>query len=114
MPAPFAALEARSTAAVFRHLANTEVQLLDRQVPAIFDAAYATAGVGTLGMASTRPVLLMPSSSVPRQVLSWLMYFTQPFDPVDVQVTVEGVVYTITAVEPDGTGMTLLVLERTA
>jgi hypothetical protein len=112
--ANFAALEARSTAAVFRHLANTQVQLLDRQVPAIFDSAYEVAAVGTLGMASTRPVLTLAFSSVPPQILNWLLYCTEPFDPVDVQVTVGGVVYTITSVEPDGTGITLLILERTA
>ena len=89
------------------------VTLLGRQVSAIFDSAYEVAGVGSLGMASTRPVLTLASSSVPPQILNWLLY-TEPFDPVDVQVTVGGVVYTITAVEPDGTGITLLILERTA
>lgn len=65
-------------------------------VPGIFDAAYAAA----LGYAAgTSPQLLVASASVPSVAVG------------DAVVT-GGASYTVAAIEPDGTGMTLLRLQE--
>lgn len=98
--ANFAALEARTTAAAMRHLANATATFTgDEPAPCIFDASYDPAGVGGVGMASAQPMLTIASASVPA-------------DPVGTGVTVRGVAYVVTAAEPDGTGITRLMLER--
>lgn len=66
----------------------------------ILDLAYVSAGAG-LGMSSTAPAFILPSSSVPAS-------------PVGQLLVVDGVTYAIALVEPDGTGVTTLTLERTA
>jgi hypothetical protein len=96
--APFAALEARATNAVMSRLANVAAVLNGSTVPAIFDNGYALASAGPLGMASSQPALDLPTASVPAS-------------PVGLPVTVSGANYTIGAHEPDGTGMSRLMLE---
>lgn len=97
--APFAALEARANRAVFARLANAEVSI-DGAAPVggIFEQDYQQANVGTLGMASSQPAVLVPSGAVPA-------------NPVGKAITVRGVAYAIAAAEPDGVGGTVLVLE---
>lgn len=104
MPAPFATLEARSTAAVFRHLANAQAQAITRYsevvaFPVIFDNASSQAGIGLLGMTGTQPVAMAKTANV-----------------VDVAVgcaiTISGTDYKVAELQPDGTGMTTLTLER--
>jgi hypothetical protein len=67
-------------------------------VSAIFDAAYALGNAGPLGMASSQPMLTLATSAVPA-------------DPVGTSVVVAGTTYTVGAHEPDGTGMSRLMLE---
>lgn len=67
-------------------------------VHGIFDDAYAVGDVGELGMATTRPTLLLPSAQVPAAVRG-------------MQVQVAGQHFTVEDTQPDGTGMTLLILE---
>lgn len=74
------------------------VTLAGVAVTGIFDAAYQLADVGT-GMAGTAPVLTLPTSAVPPS-------------PVGAAVVVNAVTYTVAAHEPDGTGVSRLLLER--
>jgi len=67
-------------------------------VRGIFDNAYATGGVGMLGMATTQTALTLASADVPA-------------DPVGASVLVGSAVYVVAASEPDGTGITRLLLE---
>lgn len=67
-------------------------------VRGIFDAAYSAGEVGPMGIASTQPMLTLPTSSVPDS-------------PVGKTAVVSGVNYLIAAHEPDGTGLSTLMLE---
>ena len=107
MLAPFAAAEARATQAVFRHLANALASLHGGdQVPVIFDNAYARGDVGALGMASTQPAITLPTAAVPASprgktaVVTSTLHGTLNFKIVDH--------------EPDGTGVSVLFLEKSA
>jgi len=90
------------------------VTLLGRQVTAIFDNGYSLGTVGITGMASTQPTLTLPTSDVPPQIIDWLRYYEEPFDPINLQVSISGRTYKIVEHEPDGTGMSLLRLEVVA
>ena len=70
-------------------------------VQGIFDKAYQFADVGGSGMAATQPVYTLATSAVPA-------------NPVGTTLVVGGVSYSVAAHEPDGTGVSLLLLERTA
>lgn len=67
-------------------------------VQAIFDNGFALGDVG-LGMASTQPALTLPTSVVPAS-------------PIGVAAVVNATNYLVAAHEPDGTGMSRLLLER--
>ena len=68
-------------------------------VSAIFDNGYARGDVGIAGLAGTAPALTLPTASVPAS-------------PVGKAAVVSGTTYTIVAHEPDGTGVSTLILER--
>ena len=70
-------------------------------VSGIFDNAYALGAVGPYGMAGTQPVLMLPTASVPA-------------DPVGNTCVVGSTSYVVAAHEPDGTGISRLVLELAA
>lgn len=63
----------------------------------IFDDAYEVIKSG-MGMASTAPAISLATADVPDA-------------PVNQQVVIKGKTYVIAASEPDGTGMTVLILE---
>ena len=67
-------------------------------VKVIFDNGNALAAVGPFGMASTQPTALLATSLVPASVVNMVL------DVGDVR-------YTVVAHEPDGTGMSRLLLE---
>ena len=67
-------------------------------VSAIFDNANALGSVGPYGMASTQPMLTLPTTSVPA-------------NPVGLSAVVGAVTYLVAAHEPDGTGVSRLLLE---
>lgn len=67
-------------------------------VPAMFDNGYGAGDVGTLGMASSQPFVILATASVPAS-------------PVGMAAVCNGTAYTIAAYEPDGTGISRLVLE---
>ena len=67
-------------------------------VSAIFDNANALGSVGPYGMASTQPMLTLPTTSVPA-------------NPVGLSAVVGAVTDLVAAHEPDGTGVSRLLLE---
>lgn len=67
-------------------------------VSAIFDNANALGTVGSYGMAASQPVLTLPTASVPA-------------NPVGLTAVVGAVTYLVAAHEPDGTGVSRLLLE---
>lgn len=99
MPAPFATLEARVNSAVFKHLANAEGVLDGVPVSGIFDNAYALSNVGVVGMESAGPAFTMATASVPAAVRGKVL-------------VVDGLSYSVQGHEPDGTGVSVLLLER--
>jgi hypothetical protein len=70
------------------------------RVQGIFDRKYVEAGAG-MGMSSTVPAFTLASADV-------------PLDPIGKLLVIGGVTYAIAAHEPDGTSISLLLLERTA
>lgn len=101
MPAPFAALETRVNNAVFNRLSNVVGVLGGVTVSGIFDQAYDVAGVGLSGMSSGTPAFTLPTSAVPAS-------------PVGVVLVVNAVNYVVAEHQPDGSGLSVLLLERTA
>jgi len=83
-------------------------------VGGIFDAAHALGDVGQMGIASVQPVFQLPTASVPPQVVDWFSFFTEPRVPVDLRLTIGRKTYQIVAHEPDGTGVSVLMLELVA
>lgn len=94
MAAPFAALEARVTGAVFRRLSNADATLNGLAVIGIFDNAYALQDVGGEVYASG-PVFTLASSAVPANVAG-------------ATLVVGGIAYKVVEPMPDGTGVTVL------
>lgn len=68
-------------------------------VRGVFDAAYAPGSVGAYGMAASQPAMSLPTASVPA-------------NPVGLPVVVYGTAYLVAAHEPDGTGISRLLLEK--
>lgn len=70
-------------------------------VDALFDNGYALGNVGTSGMASSQPTLTMATALAPA-------------NPVGASVVVNLVGYLCAAHEPDGHGLSTLILELSA
>lgn len=98
---PFAALEQRLNAAVMRRLANVVATVDGVQVAGIFADPYALGQVGLAGIAATQPTLTLPTASLAAE-------------PVGQTVTIGTAAYTVAAHEPDGTGLSRLLLEVAA
>jgi hypothetical protein len=79
----------------------TSVLVAGQPVAAIFDNGYALGGVGVMGMASSQPALTLATASVAA-------------NPVGATVQVGATSYLVAAHEPDGTGISRLLLEATA
>lgn len=98
MTTPFANLEARANAAVLRSLSNAMVSIEGGDpIQGIFDDGFVVGPVG-VGMAGSQPVFTTGSQLLPD-------------DPTGKTLVRDGVSYTIAVTEPDGAGMTKLVLE---
>jgi hypothetical protein len=67
-------------------------------VRGILDLAYVAAG-GGMGMSMTAPAFTLPAAAVPSA-------------PVGKPLVVGNITYRIAQVEPDGTGVTVLILEH--
>jgi hypothetical protein len=74
------------------------VTVAGQSVQAVFDNGFSLGSVG-IGMAGTQPTLRMLTADLPA-------------DPVGQTAVVGAVNYLIAAHEPDGTGLSLLMLER--
>ena len=94
----FAALQSRMNASVLRHLANAQAMLGGATIRGVFRNAYEAADVG-VGYAGTQPTLTVDTGAVPR-------------DPVGQEVVIDDVAYLIAAHQPGGSGLDLLILER--
>lgn len=88
-----------SLAPFFIDFAATSCTVGGVAVQAIFDNDLALGRVGLMGMASVQPTLLLSTSSIAA-------------DPVGLAAVVNGISYLVAAHEPDGTGLSLLRLER--
>lgn len=86
-----------NTAAFFSDFGQT-VTVGGVVVSAIFDNGYVLGSVGPIGMASSQPSLMLASANVPA-------------NPVGTAVLVGAANYVVGAHEPDGTGMSRLLLE---
>lgn len=105
MTAPFAAAEARVNQAVFKRLANATAVLNGGEaVAVIFDNAYARGDVGGLGMDSTQPAISLLTPAVPSSPRGKTAVVTSP--------TLGTLNFKIATHEPDGTGVSLLFLEK--
>lgn len=94
---PFARLEQRLNHAVMAHLANATATLNGVEVAGVFDNAYRAGDIG-IGMASTQPAFTTLTAHVVGEAVGQLL-------------TINGTSYYVAAHEPDGTGMSLLLLE---
>ncbi len=69
-------------------------------VRGIFERKYAEAGAG-MGMSSTVPAFTLST-------------FDVPIDPVGKLLVINSITYAVAVHEPDGTGLSVLILERTS
>ena len=90
------------------------VVLAGISVMAVFDEVYANARLGGAGMASVKPTLMLLTGSIPPRITDWFLYFEEPFDAINLHITLDSGNFKIVAHEPDGMGMSLLLLERIA
>lgn len=96
---PFAAYEAELFQSTRSMLANATVSIDGgAEVFGIFDAPGAVGGVGTQGMATSAPTVVIATTAVPDA-------------PVNLPVRVNGVMYRIADTEPDGVHDTRLFLD---
>lgn len=96
---PFANLEAHANAAILNQLSNVQVIIGGAMVTGIFRRPSSVLNLGA-GAADTRTTVRVASSAVMAE-------------PVGNLVIVAGVPYEIAEEEPDGTGLTLLILTKT-
>lgn len=101
MTAPFAALESRVNSSVFNRLSNASAVLGVAAVQGIYDNEYDLAGVGLSGMASSAPVFRLATNQVPS-------------NPVGLSFVMGSINHVVVAHQPDGTGLSILILERAA
>ena len=93
----FAALESSVNNAVMAHLSNATATLNGVEVVGMFDNSYHAGDIG-IGMASTQPAFTTLTANVVGEAVGQLL-------------TIHGTGYYVAAHEPDGTGMSLLLLE---
>ena len=91
----FSAIEATINAACMGAIGNASMTWGATSVPVVFDAAY----TDPLGMAGSLPRATCASSLIAAM-------------SVGAAVTINATAYTVTGIEPDGTGITTLQLRR--
>ena len=115
MQAPFERFEDLVTQEVFAHLANATATFHDgSQVAGFFEESYEHGDLGTVGFAAARPTFSLPTSAVPARVIQGFLGTEEPVDPSDLRLWVRGTLYQCIAYEPDGQGVSKLVLGRVA
>lgn len=100
----FDAIQVRSNAAVLRSLSNATAVIGSQQVLCMFDNAHTLGAVGGfagMGIATTQPRITCATTQVPA-------------DPVGQAVAVAGGSYVVAEHQPDGTGVSVLLLEVAA
>ena len=96
----FAALEAKANTSVLKHLANVRVRIGGGDpVGGIFKRPAHDVTLG-LGAADSRPTLTLATTDVTDA-------------PVDALIEVDGIPYMVVTNDPDGTGLSVLLLELT-
>lgn len=103
MATPFAALETRANAQVLARLSNAVASFAGGAAKAgIYEDAYQTGQVGGNGMASSQPAITVASSDVPSNPVGTSLVVT--YAGTDMP-------FTISAAQPDGAGLTVLLME---
>lgn len=92
----------------------TRTMLAGVEVQGIFDNPYEQSHVGGAGLASSRPTFTLATASMQPRLLDWFDDFAEPVDPLDLRLDINGTAYQVVAHEPDGAGLSVLVLERQA
>jgi hypothetical protein len=93
-------------------LGNVTVTLAGvTDLSALFVKSFYASNIGDSGIASTQASLTLQTFDVPPKIIDWFAYFAEPFNPIDLLVTVAGGNYKIVAHEPNGTGLSRLILE---
>ena len=117
--APFAGLEALVNRETVAHLSNAVATFAGgEQVRGIFDDEHARGDVGMLSMADSRPTFTLLTADIPLAVRNWFVLYVHPGlshedpDAVDLRLVLRGLTYRVTEHEPDGTGISTLVLKR--
>lgn len=100
---PFAALEQRVNRVALARTANALATFdgVAQPVPCQFDNSYALGSIGPYGASTSQPSIACPTASIPAQ-------------PVGVGVVVGGASYRVAVHQPDGTGISVLLLEVVA
>lgn len=118
--APFAEFEALVNRESVAHLSNAVATLAGVEVRGIFDDPYARGDVGMISMADSRPTFTLLTADIPLAVRNWFSAFLDSAsalpdaDPgaVDLRLVVRDQVYRVAEHQPDGTGMSVLVLSK--
>ncbi|MFC5548196.1 head-tail joining protein [Massilia aerilata] len=95
---PFADLEAYANAAILNQLSNVLVKIGGATVPGVFRQPASVVHLGP-GATDTSPMVTVASSAVMES-------------PVDQTIEIAGVPFVIGAAASDGTGLTMLTVER--
>lgn len=102
---PFAQAIADMNTAVVTMLANANAMLQGVPVSGLFDNGYATGNVGQFGMASTQSMFTLATALVPADVIGLTLTVGDALDQVG---------YKVVEHQPNGTGISALLLERAA
>lgn len=107
MDAPFAALEQRVNRAVLGRLSNAKVRIgAAKDVIGIFDNDYVVAEVGAAGMSATAPAVTLRTCDLPPGCHTGAS--------VEIEYLGGRSWWRLAEHQPDGTGLSVLLLERTA
>ena len=111
---PFAQAITDMTAGVFALLSNVTVVIGGQSIEAMFQAPGMLANLGGYEVQASKPALVLPTGSVSPHVDDWLAYFEEPANTINLTVVVDAVSYKIVTHEPNGAGISRLLLERIA
>ena len=101
---PFAKLIDSTNSAVIEALANATVIINGAESPCVFDDAFSRGSLGDMGMggmANTQPAITILSALVP-----------EDYDRAE--VLIDGQFYAIADVQPDGVGLSRVLLQAVA
>ncbi|HEY0915648.1 MAG TPA: hypothetical protein VGE22_12325 [Solimonas sp.] len=110
MAAPFVAHQARTSAAVIRHLANARAIVDGEEISGVYERQHGEIN----GMAATFPTFLLQSSEVAAKHIQRGTQIRIPQAGEAAWGSQEwygGTLFNVTGLEPDGAGLTLLILE---